>query len=69
MAFTNYLSQGLIIVPLCLVFGWFDRVTPSRGLLLAGAFALLQLLFSTWWLRHHSAGPFERMWRRVTYLS
>jgi len=67
MAFTNYLMQGLLIVPICLLFGWFDKVTPSRGFLLALAVALLQLLFSSWWLRRHAAGPFEGLWRRVTY--
>lgn len=28
-ALTNYLLQALLIVPLCLAFGLFDRVTPS----------------------------------------
>jgi len=26
MAFTNYLMQGPLIVPICLLFGWFDKV-------------------------------------------
>jgi uncharacterized protein len=67
MAFTNYLSQATIIVPLCLLLGWFDKVSPRGGLALAAALGALQLFFATWWLRSHAAGPFERIWRRFTY--
>src|SRR5436190_4394265 len=35
MALTNYLSQALIIVPLCIELQLFGRVTPSLGVLLA----------------------------------
>ena len=67
MAFTNYLLQGLILVPLCLAFGWFDTVTPTRGLWMAVAIGALQLGFSTWWLGRFAMGPFERLWRGATY--
>jgi uncharacterized protein len=67
MAFTNYLLQSMIAVPICLAFGWFDKVSPTDGVLLALAIALVQILFSGWWLRHDAMGPFERIWRRVTY--
>jgi uncharacterized protein len=67
MAFTNYLLQALTLVPLCFAFGLFDRVSPMRGLWLACAVAALQFLFSAWWLARHPMGPFERLWRRVTY--
>ena len=67
MAFTNYLGQGLIVVPVCLAFGLFDTVAPLRGVAIATAVALVQMLFSVWWLSRHSAGPFERLWRTVTY--
>ena len=67
MAFTNYLGQGLIVIPVCLVFGLFDTVAPLRGVAIATAVALVQMLFSVWWLSQHSTGPFERLWRNVTY--
>ena len=67
MTFTNYLLQSMIAVPLCLAFGWFDRVTPTDGAWLALAIALVPILFSAWWLSRHAMGPFERIWRRVTY--
>jgi uncharacterized protein len=67
MALTNYLLQAGLIVPLCLVFGWFDRFTPSSALLLAlGVFAL-QVPFSLLWLRRFDFGPAEWLWRLLTY--
>ena len=67
MAFTNYLGQGLIVVPVCLALGLFDTVTPLRGVAIATAVAFVQMLFSVWWLSRRSMGPFERLWRTVTY--
>ena len=67
MAFTNYLLQALLVVPLALAFGLFDRVSPSRGLVLAIAIGALQAAFSVWWLRRHAMGPFEKLWRAATY--
>ena len=67
MALTNYLLQAALIVPLCLAFNLFDRVTPSLGLLLALAVWSLQLPFSVWWLRRFRFGPAEWVWRSLTY--
>jgi uncharacterized protein len=67
MAFTNYLSQAMIAVPVSLVFGLFDHVTPTGGVALALGIGLLQTAFSAWWLKHHATGPLERIWRRGTY--
>lgn len=67
MAFTNYLLQGLIVVPVCLAVGLFDSVTPTRGLLLALGVMAIQIPFSVWWLGKFEYGPIEWLWRRVTY--
>jgi uncharacterized protein len=67
MAFTNYLLQGLIVVPVCLAFGLFDSVAPTRGLLLALGVMAIQIPFSVWWLGRFEYGPVEWLWRRVTY--
>jgi len=68
LALTNYLLQPVVIVPLCLIFGWFNRFTPTKSLLLALAvFALIQLPFSLLWLRRFQFGPAEWVWRRMTY--
>jgi len=67
MAFTNYLLQASLVVPACLVFGWFDTVTPSRGVLLALAVMSIQIPFSVWWLNRFEYGPVELLWRNATY--
>ena len=68
LALTNYLMQAGVIVPLCLIFGWFDRFTPTTSLLLAIAlFALVQLPFSILWVKRFQFGPAEWLWRLLTY--
>lgn len=68
LALTNYLMQAGIIVPFSLMFGWFDRFTPTTALLLAlGVFLLVQLPFSLIWLRQYQYGPAEWFWRLLTY--
>ena len=67
MAFTNYLVQALLVVPLCITLGLFDAVTPTRGALLALGVAAIEIPASVWWLRRFSYGPVEWLWRRVTY--
>lgn len=67
MAFTNYLLQAALIVPLCLAFDLFDTVTPTRAVLITLGVAALEIPFSIWWLRRFQYGPLEYVWRAVTY--
>jgi uncharacterized protein len=67
MAFTNYLLQALLVVPVCLALGLFDEVTPSRGLALALGVAAVQVPLSVGWLCRFPFGPMEWVWRRFTY--
>jgi uncharacterized protein len=67
MAFTNYLVQAIVIVPICIHYALFDAVTPTRGALLALGVAAIQIPLSVLWLRRAPYGPVEHAWRRVTY--
>ena len=67
MALTNYIMQAVIIIPVCIGFNLFDRVTPSIGVLLALAVWSVQVPVSAWWLRHFRFGPMEWIWRSLTY--
>ena len=68
LALTNYLLQAGLIVPICLIFGLFDRLTPTELLSLAIApFVIVQLPFSWFWSRRFQFGPAEWVWRRLTY--
>jgi uncharacterized protein len=67
MALTNYLLQSMIIIPFCVVFDLFDRVTPVIGSALALGVWSVQLPASVWWLKHFRYGPAEWLWRSLTY--
>jgi uncharacterized protein len=67
MALTHYLLQAGLLVPICLTFDLFGRVTPSMGVIMAIAVWSLQVPASTWWLRQFRFGPAEWLWRSLTY--
>ncbi|MGH3118432.1 MAG: DUF418 domain-containing protein [Gaiellales bacterium] len=67
MSLTNYLLQAVLVVPVCIAFDLFDRVTPSLGILLGLAVWSVQVPMSVWWLRHFRFGPAEWIWRSLTY--
>jgi uncharacterized protein len=67
MSLTNYLLQSLIIVPVCIAFDLFDKVTPGFGLLLALGVALFQIPMNVLWLRRFRFGPAEWLCRSIAY--
>ena len=69
MAFTNYLTQTIICTTLFYGhgFGLYGRVERTGQLLIVFAVWALQLLWSPWWLARFRFGPFEWLWRSLTY--
>ncbi len=67
MSLTNYILQAIIVVPVCLFFNLFERITPSIALIMAASIWIIQVWFSQWWLRRHRFGPLEWALRRFTY--
>jgi uncharacterized protein len=70
MALTNYLSHSIICIFLFYSFGLglFGKVEVWKGIILTIVIFSLQIIFSRWWLRHFYFGPFEWLWRTLTYL-
>ena len=70
MAFTNYLSQTLIMTfifvgaPGLGLFGTVERVDQLKLVLLVWA---IQLIWSPLWLSRFKFGPLEWLWRSLTY--
>jgi uncharacterized membrane protein YeiB len=67
MALTNYMIQ---IALLDLTFAKYAlglSVTPLVGLTMAIALFVADALFSRWWLARFRYGPFEWLWRSITY--
>ena len=69
MAFTNYLSQSIVfgIVFYGYGFGLFGRVGVTPIVVWGTVFYVAQLVFSRWWLGRFRFGPFEWIWRSLTY--
>lgn len=69
MALTNYLLQSFICTFLFYSygFGWYGQITPSIGLGLSILIFAVQVWISGIWLHHFRYGPFEWIWRSLTY--
>ena len=70
MAFTNYLTQTLIMTTLFYMpWGphWFGTIGPGQLWLVIGGVWLAQLIWSPLWLSAFSMGPLEWLWRCLTY--
>ena len=70
MALTNYLLQSLAMTWFFNGYGLglYGKIGPFAGtLLLGGAFYLLQIAVSAWWLARFRFGPLEWIWRCLTY--
>lgn len=69
MAFTNYIAQSIICTTIFYSFG-FGLFAELSRLQLMGIVAivfLLQLIWSSWWLKRYHYGPLEWLWRSLTY--
>ena len=69
MAFTNYLMQSII----CTLFfygyglGYYNQLKYHQLFFIVGAVWIFQIIFSSIWLRYYQFGPFEWLWRSLTY--
>ena len=69
MAFTNYLTQSIICTTIFYSYGLglYGKVNIWQGFLLAIAIYIIQVTWSHYWLKHYNFGPFEWLWRSMTY--
>ena len=69
LALTNYLMQSVVLGAFFYHwgFGRFGTVPGHQRVLLALALFLLQVAFSSWWVRRFHFGPMEWLWRWATY--
>lgn len=69
MALSNYLAQTLICVTLFYGFGFglFGKLERHELYIIVAAIWLAELIWSPIWLRHFRFGPFEWLWRSLTY--
>jgi len=69
MAFTNYLSQSLICTFIFFGYGLglYGKLERYQTYEVVAAIWAFQLIFSTIWMRYFLFGPFEWVWRSLTY--
>jgi len=71
MALTNYILQSIFYL---LIFfhctnglKLYGRVTMTETYLTAAILFIVQVIFSKWWLKNHSQGPIEFLWKSLAY--
>ena len=69
MAFTNYLMQIIIcgIIFYGIGFSMFARLQRYELYYVMAGVWVFQIIFSHLWLRYFRFGPFEWLWRSLTY--
>ena len=69
MAFTNYLVQSLLcgLIFYGVGFGLYAQLQRYETYLVMAAIWLLQIIYSHVWLHYFRFGPFEWLWRSLTY--
>jgi uncharacterized protein len=67
MALTNYLMQTMLALSIVFAFDLFNNMSLTAGMFLSLGIYFLQIVFSSLWLRKYRFGPFEWLWRSLTY--
>lgn len=70
MSMTNYIGQS--VIGSLLFYHWGFELGRYMGItysfLFGIVFVLLQMGFCSWWMNHHKHGPFEGLWKRLTWI-
>jgi uncharacterized protein len=69
MAFTNYLTQTIICTTIFYGhgFGLYGKLERTQQILIVLAIWIFQMVVSPIWLKYFRYGPFEWLWRSLTY--
>ena len=68
MSLTNYISQSIIGSLFFYHWGFYLQLGITYSLLFGITLFVFQLVFCTIWLKHFSHGPFESLWKRLTWI-
>jgi uncharacterized protein len=66
MALTNYLTISVLVSLVVAATGSYGRLPFAAASACGVLLWLMELVVSTWWLRHHRLGPVEWLWRSMT---
>jgi uncharacterized protein len=66
MAFTNYLAQSFIGLAIFTLMG-LEVVSPINTVIISIIIFTIQIIYSVIWFKFFKMGPFEKVWRFMTY--
>ena len=71
MSMTNYIMQSIVGTSIYYGFGLglYQYTGATYCLLIGIALAVLQGLFSKWWMGNHRQGPLESIWHKLTWMN
>ncbi|MGE7767288.1 DUF418 domain-containing protein [Peribacillus sp. NPDC096540] len=67
MALTNYLMQTFLIICIDSIFNLNNHVHLTTLIMISVGILILQMIYSTIWLKRFKMGPIELLWRIGTY--
>lgn len=69
MALTNYLVHSIICTTLFYNYGFglYGKINLWQGIIIVIAIYVVQVWYSKIWLKHFYFGPFEWLWRTLSY--
>ncbi|MFA6401870.1 MAG: DUF418 domain-containing protein [Salinivirgaceae bacterium] len=70
MSLSNYIIQSIIgsFIYYGFGLGLYQYTGATHCLLIGITLAILQGIFSSWWMKNHPQGPLETIWHRLTWL-
>ena len=69
MSLTNYITQSIIgsLLFYNWGFGLHEHLGITASSIVGVLLFILQLQFCRWWMKHHSHGPLEYLWKKATW--
>lgn len=70
MSLSNYIMQSMLgsIIYYGFGLGLYEFTGASHCLMIGLILAIIQGIFSKWWLNSHKRGPLEQIWHRLTWI-
>ena len=71
MSMSNYIMQSIIgsFIYYGFGLGLYQYTGATYSLLIGLLLAVLQGIFSSWWMKNHRQGPLESIWHKLTWLN
>ena len=71
MSMSNYIMQSIVggVIYCGFGFGLYQYTGATYCLLIGIVLAILQGIFSTWWMKNHRQGPLEAIWHKLTWIN